>query len=394
MSFTFAIRSASSSTLRILAACLMFLSLTQVSAYADHIHHLWYNNVDWHDQDLTAKTNGGIATSGGGVAAFSTPGGQFHVYYVDSAASHLHQLYYNGSSWSDQDLTSYTGGPTVYPYNVTGFAVGNYQYVYYIGTDNHVHETYYVDNWADIDLTAGLGANLASPISLVAFSAPNGVIWVFYQDMNTLGDYVFNFNGTVWSYQQITNSGVFGAYCEAVWAGGFEEGSHGPYLFCPGYVESSQLNLLQFSLAGGTTWEVADITEAVNGAELKLGTGTVGYKIGSGDFAVVTETDDTHVHQYFAVRARGEYDWEDTDMTADYGAPGDSYAGQIVAFVTPGDQQHIYYAPSTEVYQLYYNGSSWQVEDLTNGSGNADANSGMAGFPIGNKQHVFYMSLD
>jgi hypothetical protein len=152
--------------------------------------------------------------------------------------------------------------------------------------------------------------------------------------------------------------------------------------------------LLQFSLAGGTTWEVADITEAVNGAELKLGTGTVGYKIGSGDFAVVTETDDTHVHQYFAVRARGEYDWEDTDMTADYGAPGDSYAGQIVAFVTPGDQQHIYYAPSTEVYQLYYNGSSWQVEDLTNGSGNADANSGMAGFPIGNKQHVFYMSLD
>jgi len=378
--------------LRVLGACLALLMLTQLPAYADHIHHLWYNNSNWHDQDLTAKTNGGIATSGGGVAAFSTPGGQFHVYYVDSTYSHLHQLYYNGSSWSDQDLTGLTGGPTAYPYNVTGFAVGNYQYVYYIGTDNHVHETYYVDNWADIDLTAGLEANLASPISLVAFSAPKGVIWVFYQDMNTLGDYVFNFNGTVWSYQQITNSGVYGAYCEAVWATGFEEGSRGPYLFCPGYVDSSQLNLLQFSLAGGATWEVADITETLN--ELKLGTGIAGYKIGSGEIAVVAETDDTHIHQYWAVRYRGEWDWDDMDMTAGYGAPADPYSGQIVAFVTPGDQQHIYYAPSTEVYQLYYNGSTWQVEDLTNGAGNADANSGMAGFPIGNKQHVFYMSLN
>ena len=206
--------------LRVLGPCLALLMLTQLPAYADHIHHLWYNNIDWQDQDLTAKTNGGTATSGGGVAAFSTPGGQFHVYYVDSTYSHLHQLYYNGHSWSDQDLTGLTGGPTAYPYNVSGFGVGNYQYVYYVGTDNHVHETYYVDNWTDIDLTAGLDANLASPISLVAFSAPNGVIWVFYQDMNTLGDYVFNFNGTVWSYQQITNSGVFGAYCEAVWAVG------------------------------------------------------------------------------------------------------------------------------------------------------------------------------
>lgn len=332
-----AIRPSLRSGFRIAPACLIIFLLAHVPVYADHIHHLWYNNIEWQDQDITKKSKGSSATSGGGVAAFSTPGGQFHVYYVDSAQSHLHQLYYNGSRWADQDLTSYTGGPTAYPYNVSGFAVGNYQYAFYIGTDNHVHETYYVDNWADADLTEAYGANQASPVSLVAFSAPNGGMWVFYQDMNTLADYVFNFNGSQWTSEQITNSQVYGAYCEAVWAGGFEEGSHGPYLLCPGYVESSQLNLLQFSQAG-SNWEVADVTEAVNGAELKLGTGLAGYKVGSEDFAVIAEADDTHVHQYFAVRVRGEYDWVDTDMTT-IGAPTDPYYGQIVALVTPGDQQ-------------------------------------------------------
>jgi hypothetical protein len=32
------------------------------------------------------------------------------------------------------------------------------------------------------------------------------------------------------------------------------------------------------------------------------------------------------------------------------------------------------------------------VEDLTGGTGNADYTAGMAGFAIGNLQHVFYMS--
>jgi hypothetical protein len=72
----------------------------------------------------------------------------------------------------------------------------------------------------------------------------------------------------------------------------------------------------------------------------------------------------------------------------------------MVAFVTtPNNQFHIYYVPTsseppsgTEVYQLYYSGSSWSVEDLTGGTGNADYTAGMAGFAIGNLQHVFYMS--
>lgn len=59
-------------------------------------------------------------------------------------------------------------------------------------------------------------------------------------------------------------------------------------------------------------------------------------------------------------------------------------------------QRESYYAPGTnlnqrygDVHQLYFNGTAWVVDNLTGGSGQADANGGMAGFPIGNLQHVY-----
>src|SRR5215831_8144283 len=160
-----AFRSASKRICKGVAACLMLLLLTYLPAHADHVHHLWYNNSNWQDVDLTALTGGGIATPFGAIAAFrTTPNNQLHVYYVDSNAQHVHQLYYNGSSWIDNDLTSFTGGPQAYAYGISGFAIGNLQYVFYTGFDNHVHEIYYNNSiWQDQDLTALVGGNTASP---------------------------------------------------------------------------------------------------------------------------------------------------------------------------------------------------------------------------------------
>jgi hypothetical protein len=85
--------------------------------------------------------------------------------------------------------------------------------------------------------------------------------------------------------------------------------------------------------------------------------------------------------------------WIDRDWTTTIGAPCDAYRGGIVAFpTTPNNQFHIFYAPSTEVYQIYYAGTAWSVEDLTSGTGHANHNSGMAGFAIGNLQHVYYVA--
>ena len=103
------------------------LSIAALPAFGQQIHQLSYNNSYWADQNL----NG--VQSDGTVAAFvTTPNNQSHVYYVTPGdPCDLHQLFYNGVSWSDENLTVLSGGPSPGAGPVTGFAVGNYQYVYY-----------------------------------------------------------------------------------------------------------------------------------------------------------------------------------------------------------------------------------------------------------------------
>ena len=116
--------------------CLMFLSLSHLPAFADHIHHLWYNNSNWQDVDLTALTGGPNSVAFGAIAAFrTTPNNQLHVYYVDFTSNHVHQLFYNGTNWSDSDLSALVGGPAAYPYGISGFSIGNLQYVYYVSAN-------------------------------------------------------------------------------------------------------------------------------------------------------------------------------------------------------------------------------------------------------------------
>lgn len=185
-------QAASSPTLKTLATCLICLWLAHLPAFADHIMYIKHKTGQGSTTtDLTALTGGGIATPFGAITAFTTtPNGQMHVYYVDSNAQHVHQLYYNNTSWSDSDLSASTGGPTAYAYGISGFSIGNLQYVFYVGTDLHVHELNYNNiNWSDQDLTATVGGNLASPAPLVAFATkPNNQLHVYYQDTGNLHD--------------------------------------------------------------------------------------------------------------------------------------------------------------------------------------------------------------
>ena len=58
-----------------------------------------------------------------------------HVYYqtyLYDNNNHVNQLFYDGSSWSNEDLTEETGSDNADPYfGMAGFSVGNLQYLYY-----------------------------------------------------------------------------------------------------------------------------------------------------------------------------------------------------------------------------------------------------------------------
>jgi len=388
-----ALGSAFSLTVKKLTTCLLFFCLS-LPAFADHIHHLWYNNSTWQDRDLTALTHGGIATSYGGIAAFyTTPNHQLHVYYVDNNAQHVHQLYDNGKTWSDEDLTAVTGGPTAYPAGISGFSIGNLQYVFYVDTNLHVHELNYNNvGWTDQDLISLTNGHLADTAPLLAFpTKPNNQFHVYYQGTD-IHMYQLYFDGSSWSNEDLT-SAVGGAYCDStLWMAGFAVGNL-QHFFCAGYGFSSNLDMLHFYY-NNSRWVYEDVTFLSGGSEtpMHVGTGVAAFKVpGANQFEVWGITDDTHFNRYTHVVKPAQ--WIDYDETNGIGAPPDSQSGGIAAFVTtPNNQYHVFYAPSTEIYQIYYNGTAWSVEDLTGGKGQADPNSGIAGFAIGNLQHVFYMS--
>ena len=357
-----------------------------VSACADHVHHLYYNNSQWQDEDLTSLTGGGIATSFGAITAFyTTPNQQFHVYYVDANSQHVHQLYYNNTSWSDSDLTSLTGGPAASAFGISGFALGNFQFVFYEGMDNHVHGLEYLNNWSDHDLTALANGSPSGLGPILAFATkPNNQVHVYFQTQSSADLYQLYYNGKTWSQQDLTS--IAGAYCYSDWLSGLAIQNQ-QHIFCPGFGSSGTLDMLHIYY-NNSTWVYEDISTKVGGAPLSLGSGVASFLIpGTKQGAVYGVTDDAHMHQYYFDKT-----WTDLDLTRFLNAPSDPGFGGIIAFpTTPNDQLHVYYQPSSEVYQLYFDGSNWSDQDLTGGTGQADDNSGMAGFALGNLQHVFYL---
>lgn len=368
-----------------LISLLLLVVFSQLPAFADHVHHLWYNNSIWQDQDLTVLT-GGAVNYGAAVAAFyTTPNDQLHVYYADTSG-YVHQLYYNNTSWSDENLTAELGAPLAYQYGLSGFSIGNYQYVFYISAaDQHVHQMNYVNNWTDTDITALGGGVAANPVIVAFPTKPNNQFHVFYQDSLATDMHQLYYNGSSWSDSNLT--AWTGAYCPGgQWWAGFATGNL-QHVLCPGYgTYSNNLDLLHIYY-NNSSWVYEDITYRSGGPELAIWpdsavTGFAAGKVGE----VYAITTDEHIHQYTYAKGR----WSDLDLTANENAPTKTYGG-MVGFITPGNNQyHIYLAPDSDIYQLYYNGSSWGVENLTGGAGQADYYGAMGGFAIGNQQHVFY----
>lgn len=117
----------------------LLIVVTALPTFAQQIHQLSSNGTSWTEQNLN-----GASTGARGIAAYlTTPNDQKHVYYLSSGPTpDIHQLFFNGVSWTDEDLTVLSGAAPALQFSaVTGFSVGNYQYVYYLGPSNHLHQS-------------------------------------------------------------------------------------------------------------------------------------------------------------------------------------------------------------------------------------------------------------
>ena len=87
----------------------------------------------WSSTDLTKKSKGPIPNQSNQILAFtSNPNNEVNVYYVSgNDVNRLSQPM--PTTWSNEDLTALTDGGLATPTNgLAGFSVNNNQYVFYV----------------------------------------------------------------------------------------------------------------------------------------------------------------------------------------------------------------------------------------------------------------------
>jgi hypothetical protein len=388
--------------LRLLVSCLLGLTLLAAPAFAQHMHQLEYNNSSWVDTDLTAATGGPTVLNIGVAAYQTTANGQTHVFYVqtsDDETWDVHQMWFDGTNWHDEDLTVETGGASAYNgTGLSGFAIGNAQYLYFCDGSFNVHQFAYGDggnwNWVDTNLNAVTGKGYPGTCadyadSMAAIVTANGNRHIFFQgpDKNDGKNAIreFLWNGREWSIPNLTTQ-TKGATGYGTWMSAFAI-NYGSYLFFQGnnghIQEYSYLPVLGY-------WVDTDVTVAAGG--VPAGTfeanGPGAFAVPGKDQIEVYYSTGEEVHQMTYKNKK----WSDQDL----GGPAPYSLGPILAYATtPNNQFHVYYngQGGNVIDQMYFNGTSWSYGALPSAQV-AGLGPGMAGFSVGNFQYVYYISAE
>jgi Fungal fucose-specific lectin len=367
----------------------LVISLAPLPLCGQQIHQLSYNNSNWMDQDLN-----GVAVAAGdqNLAAFATtPNEQSHVYYLTSGGSpHVHQLFYNGSSWGDEDLTVLSGGPAASG-TVAGFSVGNYQYVYYFNQKGaqHLHQLLYNNvSWVDSDLTVLSKAKVnANNIGLVAFTT-SPALHVYYRQLGGVGDIhqIYSTNGTTWQDQDLTAL-TGGKQPTFLWSG-FNIGNL-QYVYFQG--DNYDLHQLFYN---NSTWTDTDLTLSSKTPQPLISPVAAFVVPGTKKMRLYFRGAGTgHIWQ---LSSTGGIKWAGADLTKRVKGPEPDPSSSIVAYATtPNNEIHVFYAAGSHINQLFQpTPSIWSNQDLTAlGNGAATENfTPLAGFSVQNLQYVFYVA--
>lgn len=310
----------------------LLISLAALPAFGQQIHQLSYNGSSWSDQNL-----GGAPAQGWAISAFfTTPNDQLHVFYGDHASKDIHQLFYNGSNWADLDLNQATD---LCKYcGIGGFSVANYQYVFYVGADACVHQMLYNNaGWVDTNLSIASGTSAIPDLgsNLVAFTT-SPTLHVYYTSVD----------------------------------------SHVHQLFA----------------TNGTNWQDADLTAATGGPVATPGYGMAGFNIGNLQYVYYLATNN-HIHQLFYNNAS----WTDEDLTALTKTSPTAGFSNLSAFVIPGTKKmRVYFVSgkNRHIMQLAStNNGKWATSDLTKKAKGSAPEEQIVAFPnaSGGKINVYYV---
>jgi len=372
----------------------LLISVAAVPAYGQYVHQLSYNGSNWMDQNLN-----GVPGQQSGMDAFvTTPNDQTHVYYLSTLDTcHVHQLFYNGVSWSDEDLTALSGAvPATSGSLISGFSVGNYQYVYYIGEEEDVHQLLYNNSgWTDTDLSSLTGGPIATG-ELFAFTTGAPALHVYYVDYNDFHIHqLFSPDGSSWQDQDL--SGLTGGTtaAPASFMSGFNIDN-----FQYVYFVASDSHVHQF-LYNNSSWSDRDLTALTKTLPVRQYGGVQALVIpGTKKLRVYLGASNGHLLQ---LASSNGTTWSSMDLTKKAKAPLAYTSDQIAAFATTPDKAlHIFYVSDVgggptpgHIFELTQpTASTWAYQDLTaltNGGNPFDQSGSLTGYSLGMDQFLFYL---
>jgi hypothetical protein len=207
------------------------------------------------------------------------------VFYV-TPGPHIIQAYNVGNGWQSEDLTAETGGPQPQGRTLAGFSIGNLQYIYYVAFEGDVHQLYYNNSkWSDEDLTA-LTKTVPSPEypngSLSAMVVPGTKkLRVFYVATNNHVIQLASTNNVKWSSSDLTKKTK----------GPLANASNGAVAFATTpnnqihlfYTAGNHVNQL-FLPTPSTVWQNEDLTALTNGGLANYSGQMAGFSIGNEQF--------------------------------------------------------------------------------------------------------------
>ena len=173
----------------------------------------WDSATGWHTVDLTNATGAPAAANSikSVTGLMDTVTGRPEAYYVGTD-QHVHQLYFDGTTWHTSDISFVTGAPNVASGgNVTSMVntITNAPEVWYIGGDQHVHEIIWnsVTGWATYDLSMQAGAPpaaLAGGLTILVDTL-NNRNEAYYIGTDTHVHQLYWVNGVGWFTSDMTN---------------------------------------------------------------------------------------------------------------------------------------------------------------------------------------------
>jgi Fungal fucose-specific lectin len=353
-----------------------------------HVNELYCNGAGtgWTNGDVTAATGDTLAATNSSFTSWVLSRSA-HATYYQGTNQHVYELYWNGSSWSNGDVTAGAGGVaassgsglTSWAISVTGHAT------YYIGANQHVYELYWNGStWTNGDITAATGNNLAASNSSLTSWTGATTHGVYFIGANQ-HIYELYFNGTVWSSGDLTaaTGNTLAATNSALTGWASSSSGHAVYY------EGTNQHIYELYW-NGSAWTNGDVTAATSGALAESGSALTSFTQSSPGFrrtgpghAVYYLGTNQHVYELFWSGSA----WTNGDITAATGGEVASPSSGLSSFTMDLAYCNftcnlIYYVGANQnVYEMFWTGAGWFNGDLTNTL--ASSNSALTSFVSG-----------